>query len=171
MDIKIKEAEVYEPVIRYITTDGEKFNDQMAARNHQYNLEIKDKGKKCYKKYGIMTNMEILAASEQITKEFPAILSYLIPGFSTTFYDYVALNVKAIDQINEIFDAFKDEMSEEEKDSLMESFVINGKFPCTFIFFQDCISTRKFDWICLENEIEKMRKAVIDAKNELSLNI
>ena len=72
--------------------------------------------------------MEILAASEQITKEFPAILSYLIPGFSNNFYDYVALNVKAIDQINEIFDAFKDEMSEEEKDSLMESFVINGNF-------------------------------------------
>ena len=171
MDIKIKEVEVYEPVTRYITTDGEKFNDQMAARNHQYNLEIKDKGKNCYEKYGIMSNMEILVTSDQITREFPSILSYLIPGFSTNFYDYVVLKVNTIDQMNEIFTAFKDEMSEEEKKSLLESFIINGKFPCTFIFFRDCISTRKFDWFCVEKEIEKMRKAVIDAKKSLSLNI
>lgn len=170
MNKKIKITAIQEPAIRYITTDGEKFEDPIRAEDHQYDIDTKNERKKCYEKYGIMTNMEILAASEQITKEFPAILSYLIPGFSTTFYDYIALNVKAIDQINEIFDAFKDEMSEEEKDSLMESFVINGTFPCTFVFCRDR-STMKFSWLRLEKGIEKMKKAVIDAKQKLSLNI
>ena len=61
-------------------------------------------------------------------------------------------------------------MNEARKNSLLESFVINGTFPCTFVFCRYC-STMKFSWLCLEKGIEKMKKAVIDAKQKLSLNI
>lgn len=47
---------------------------------------------------------------------------------------------------------------------------MDGTFPCTFVFCRDC-STSKFSWLRLEKGIEKMKKAVIDAKQKLSLNI
>ena len=160
MNKKIKITAIQEPAIRYITTDGEKFEDPIRAEDHQYDIDTKNERKKCYEKYGIMTNMDILAPSDQIVKECPEILFYLVPGFELDYHDFV----------DEIFAAFKKEMNEAKKNSLLESFVINGTFPCTFVFCRDC-STMKFSWLRLEKGIEKMGKAVIDAKQKLSLNI
>lgn len=170
MDTKIKKAEVYEPVTRYITTDGRKFDDPIRAEDHQYDIDTKNERKRCYEKYGIMTNMDMLVPSDQITKDFPVILSYLIPGFDLEYFDFVMLKANTIDEVSEIFSVFKDEMSETKKNSLLESFVVNGKIPCTLVFRRYC-DVLMFDWMCIEDKIEKMKKAVIDAKQKLSLNI
>ena len=170
MEGKIKEVEAYEPVTRYITTDGQNFDDPIRAEDHQYDIDTKNERKKCYEKYGIMTNMNILAPSAQIVKECPEILYYLIPGFDPDYHDFVILKINTINEVDEIFAAFKKEMNEAKKNSLLESFIMDGTFPCTFVFCRDC-STSKFSWLRLEKGIEKMKKAVIDAKKSLSLNI
>lgn len=171
MEEKIKKMKVYSPVTRYVTTDGAKFDNSLEAEKYQYNLERRVDRKYCFKLYGIYTNMYTLVSTDEMAEEkVPSLFEYFVPGHISNYDDFVALRVNTLDEMNEIFAAFKDEMSEKEKDSLQESFMINGKFPCVIVFFRDHFST-KFDWICLENEIEKMRKTVIDAKNELSLNI
>ena len=170
MNKKIKITAIQEPAIRYITTDGEKFEDPIRAKDHQYEIDTKNERKKCYEKYGIMTNMDILAPSDQIVKECPEILYYLIPGFDPDYHDFVILKTNTINEVDEIFAAFKNAMNEIKKDSLLESFIMDGTFPCTFVFCRDC-STSKFSWLRLEKGIEKMKKAVIDAKQKLSLNI
>lgn len=90
MNKKIKITAIQEPAIRYITTDGEKFEDPIRAEDHQYDIDTKNERKKCYEKYGIMTNMDILAPSDQIVKECPEILFYLVPGFELDYHDFVA---------------------------------------------------------------------------------
>jgi len=170
MNKKIKITAIQEPAIRYITTDGQKFDDPIRAEDHQYDIDTKNERKKCYEKYGIMTNMDISAPSAQIVKECPEILYYLIPGFDPDYHDFVILKTNTINEVDEIFAAFKNAMNEIKKDSLLESFIMDGTFPCTFVFCRDC-STSKFSWLRLEKGIEKMKKAVIDAKQKLSLNI
>ena len=170
MNKKIKITAIQEPAIRYITTDGQKFDDPIRAEDHQYDIDTKNERKKCYEKYGIMTNMDTLAPSDQIVKECPEILYYLIPGFDPDYHDFVILKTNTINEVDEIFAAFKNAMNEIKKDSLLESFIMDGTFPCTFVFCRDC-STSKFSWLRLEKGIEKMKKAVIDAKQKLSLNI
>lgn len=170
MNKKIKITAIQEPAIRYITTDGQKFDDPIRAEDHQYDIDTKNERKKCYEKYGIMTNMDILAPSAQIVKECPEILYYLIPGFDPDYHDFVILKTNTINEVDEIFAAFKNAMNEIKKDSLLESFIMDGTFPCTFVFCRDC-STSKFSWLRLEKGIEKMKKAVIDAKQKFSLNI
>ena len=91
MNKKIKITAIQEPAIRYITTDGEKFEDPIRAEDHQYDIDTKNERKKCYEKYGIMTNMDILAPSDQIVKECPEILFYLVPGFELDYHDFVML--------------------------------------------------------------------------------
>ena len=91
MNKKIKITAIQEPAIRYITTDGEKFEDPIRAEDHQYDIDTKNERKKCYEKYGIMTNMDILAPSDQIVKECPEILFYLVLDFELDYHDFVIL--------------------------------------------------------------------------------
>ena len=51
MNKKIKITAIQEPAIRYITTDGEKFEDPIRAEDHQYDIDTKNERKKCYE-YG-----------------------------------------------------------------------------------------------------------------------
>lgn len=45
MNKKIKITAIQEPAIRYITTDGEKFEDPIRAEDHQYDIDTKMKEK------------------------------------------------------------------------------------------------------------------------------
>ena len=46
MNKKIKITAIQEPAIRYITTDGEKFEDPIRAEDHQYDIDTKNERKK-----------------------------------------------------------------------------------------------------------------------------
>ena len=45
MNKKIKITAIQEPAIRYITTDGEKFEDPIRAEDHQYDIDTKNERK------------------------------------------------------------------------------------------------------------------------------
>lgn len=50
MNKKIKITAIQEPAIRYITTDGEKFEDPIRAEDHQYDIDTKNERKKMLRK-------------------------------------------------------------------------------------------------------------------------
>ena len=49
MNKKIKITAIQEPAIRYITTDGEKFEDPIRAEDHQYDIDTKNEEKNATK--------------------------------------------------------------------------------------------------------------------------
>ena len=73
--IKVVDDVIEVPAKKYITTDGMEFIDGNAADIHQAQLDLGEKAKLCFEKYGIYTTDDVLIeedalnGNEKITKD------------------------------------------------------------------------------------------------------
>lgn len=73
--IKVVDDVIEVPAKKYITTDGMEFIDGNAADIHQAQLDLAEKAKLCFEKYGIYTTDDVLIeedalnGNEEITKD------------------------------------------------------------------------------------------------------
>lgn len=101
MNKKIKITAIQEPAIRYITTDGQKFDDPIRAEDHQMTKEtlekILEKNKRIYNKRNHIDGIRCVTIEEEDSEMFEDLVNICInSGYKIISSSCNSSNWKAI---------------------------------------------------------------------------
>lgn len=170
--IKVVDDVIKVPEKKYITTDGMEFINGNAADIHQAQLDLAEKAKLCFEKYGIYTADDVLIeedalnGNEEITKD-----DYLFTRVLHT--DMIDIDEMYILQAN-------DENVQREILNLFCSYLRNVKddcffkeasdyaFPHTIVFCRD-YDSGMYIALCAEREFDLVEKAMEHGRKVLNM--
>ena len=166
--IKVVDDVIEVPAKKYITTDGMEFIDGNAADIHQAQLDLAEKARLCFEKYGIYTTDDVLIEENAMKSNKEVIRDdYLFTRVLHT--DMIDIDEMYILQANdenvqrEILNIFCSYLRNVKDDCFVKE-ASDYAFPHTIVFCRDYDSA-----LCAEREFDLVEKAMEHGRKVLNM--